>query len=103
MKPLSCPYFVTTKGCHEQFPGKSATVFLRSDEVATRCTLVWLLFEGGIYFIGKPADINDGWIRYVQAIHRRMLDAGSSTCNLSVLLSAMEKSYTTRTALALAR
>ena len=24
-----------------------------------------LLFEGGIYFIGKPADIND-WIRYVR-------------------------------------
>ena len=30
--------------------------------------IVWLLFEGGVYFFGKPADINDGWIRYVQAI-----------------------------------
>ena len=29
---------------------------------------VWLLFEGGFYFFGKPADINDSWIRYVQAI-----------------------------------
>ena len=28
----------------------------------------WLLFKGGIYFIRKPADINDGWIRYVRAI-----------------------------------
>ena len=64
---------------------------------------VWLLFEGGVYFIGKPADINDSWTRYIQAIQRRLLDAGSSTRNLSVLLSAMEKSSTTRTALALAR
>ena len=22
------------------------------------------LFEGGIYFLGKPTDINNGWIRY---------------------------------------
>ena len=29
---------------------------------------VWLLFKGGVYFLGKPADINDGWIRYVQTI-----------------------------------
>ena len=27
---------------------------------------VRLLFEGGGYFFGKPADINDGWIRYVR-------------------------------------
>ena len=25
---------------------------------------VWLLFEGGIYFFGKPGGINDSWIRY---------------------------------------
>ena len=25
-----------------------------------------LLFEGGVYFFGKPADINDGLIRYVR-------------------------------------
>ena len=43
------------------------------------------------------------WIRYVQAIQQRLLDAGISTRNFSVLLSAMEKSCTTRTALALAR
>ena len=23
-----------------------------------------ILFEGGVYFIGKPADVNDGWVRY---------------------------------------
>ena len=62
-----------------------------------------LLFKDGVYFFGKPADINDSWIRYVRAIQRRLLDAGSSIHNLSVLLSAMEKSCTTRTALALAR
>ena len=27
----------------------------------------------------EPADINDGWIRYVQTIHRGLLDAGNST------------------------
>ena len=37
------------------------------------------------------------------SIQRRLLDAGSSTRNLSVLLSAMEKSCTTRAALALVR
>ena len=36
MKPLSCPYFVTTKGGQEQYPGRKATVFLRSDDAATR-------------------------------------------------------------------
>ena len=40
------------------------------------------------FFIGKPADINYGWIKYVRAIQRRLLVAGSSTRNLSVLLSA---------------
>ena len=27
-----------------------------------------LLFEGGVYFFWKPADINNSWIRYVWAI-----------------------------------
>ena len=44
-----------------------------------------------MYFIGKPPDINDSWIRHVRAIQRQLLDAGSSTRNLSVLLSVMEK------------
>jgi len=30
---------------------------------------VRLLFEGGVYFFGKPTDINDGWIRYVRVAH----------------------------------
>ena len=38
MKPLSCPYFVTTKGGQEQFPGKRVTIFLQSDNMAT-CVL----------------------------------------------------------------
>ena len=63
MKPLSCPYFVTTKDGQENFPGKRATVFLRSDGTATRCT-----FLRGYYLSAfrKPADINDSWIRYIQ-------------------------------------
>ena len=59
---------------------------------------VWLPFEGGVYF--------DQWrlekVR-IRVIQWQLLDAGSSTHNLSVLLSAMEKSCTTQTALALAR
>ena len=27
--------------------------------------LVWLLFKGGVHFVGKPADSNDGWIWYI--------------------------------------
>ena len=45
------------------------TVFLRSDAAATiyfAARSVRLLFEGGVYFFGKPRDLNDGWIRYVQ-------------------------------------
>ena len=40
------------------------TVFLQSDTAATifflLLTFVWLLFKGGVYFFGKPTDINDG-------------------------------------------
>jgi len=53
------------------------TVFPLSDTMATICFAAclfvatiwrWLLFEDGICFCEKPADINDGWIRYVRAI-----------------------------------
>ena len=54
------------------------TAFLWSDAVGTIYLAVhfgaatnWgqLLFEGGIvYFVGKPADSNDGWIRYMWTI-----------------------------------
>ena len=43
------------------------TVFLRSDAAATSyfaAHFVRLLFEGSVYFFGKPGDINDGWIGY---------------------------------------
>ena len=55
-----------------------------------------LLFEGGIYFFGKPADINDGWINHVRMIQRRLLNAVSSLRSLSVLLvSHGNESYNT--------
>ena len=50
-------------------PGNKATTFPQSDAAATTFFTVcfsaatnqgWLLFEGRIYFIGKPADSNDG-------------------------------------------
>ena len=43
-----------------------------------------LLFEGVVYFYGKPADI-DGLIRYVQVRWWQLLDTVSSTHSLSVL------------------
>ena len=58
-----------------------------------------LLFEGGIYSVGKPADSNDGWIRYMRAIKLGLIDAASGTHSLSFLLSAVETGLRTRTAL----
>ena len=77
MKPLSCPYSVTTKGCQEQFPGKSATIFLRSDEAATRCMFLCGYYSRAACFfsIGKLTDINDGWILKV-----RISDKASDDC-----------------------
>ena len=44
----------------------------------------------------KPTDINDGWIRYVRAIQRRLLDAGSSTTQpLSSAVSHGKELYNT--------
>ena len=33
------------------------------DQMPQVLFVVWLLFEGGIYFIGKLADSNDSWIK----------------------------------------
>ena len=68
---------------------------------------VWLLFKGGYYsrghsFSWKSAVINGSWIRYVRAIQWQLLDAVSSMCSLSFLLSGVEMSCTTQTVLALA-
>ena len=62
--------------------------------------LVWLLFEGGIYFVWKPADSNDKWNKYTWAIQLALIDAGSNIHSFSVLLSAM---VTSRTALEVAQ
>ena len=58
-------------------------------------------FPGGVYFFGKPAEINNGWIRYIWAIQWQLLDAVCSICSLPVLQSAMKMSCTTQTALSL--
>ena len=47
MKPLSCPYFVTTRGGQEQFPGKRVPVFLRSDDAAILAALFYVATTGG--------------------------------------------------------
>ena len=62
----------------------------------------WLLFEGGVYSFGKAGDINNGWIRYIRLRQWRLLDAVSSTRNLSLLLSAVRTTCTTQTVLVLA-
>ena len=60
-----------------------------------------LLFEGGIYFFGKPGDINDCWIGYEWVEWWWLLDAVSSTRSLSILLLAAGTTRTTWTVLAL--
>ena len=47
---------------------KIMTVLLWSD--ATAAILITArfgadLFKGGVYFFGKPADIYDGWMKYI--------------------------------------
>ena len=54
-----------------------------------------LLFEGGVYFFGKPGYINEGWIRYNHVGVSEMVMVVSSTCSLSVLLSAVGMTRTT--------
>ena len=44
----------------------TSTVFLRSDAMAT------IFFAAHIHSLGKPTDINDGWIRCVRAIQLRL-------------------------------
>ena len=86
----------------------SNTIFPWSDVTATIFFAVGfcaatiqerLLFESGIHVFGKPTDMNDGLIRYRRW---RLLDAVSSKRSLSVLLSAVETTRTTRIAQALA-
>ena len=57
--------------------------------------LVWLLIEGDILFRWEAG----GWQRRLNKVHVGDTDAGGSTCSLSVLLSAVEMSLRTRTAL----
>ena len=58
------------------------------------------IFKGGIYFLEKPADINNGWIRHVKTIQGWRCQYSSQSH--WVLLSAVEMRRTTRTARALA-
>ena len=58
-----------------------------------------LLFEGGVYFVGKPADSNASWNR----LHAGYTARSDSTHSLSVLLSAMETSLRTQTTLKIAQ
>ena len=55
-----------------------------------------ILFEGSVYFVGKLPDSNDAWIRwtrYMWAIKLVLIDAGSSTHSLSVLLCIFGAKY----------
>ena len=79
------------------------TVFLQSDPMTT------IFFHSSCFaatiqgqHLGKPTDINDGWIRYIRVRQWWLLDNFSSTCNLSVLLSVVGTTCPTQIALALA-
>ena len=86
MKLLCCPYIL----CDNK--GRSGTISRKKSyriSSIRQCGYslhisVWLLFEGGVYFIGKHADINHGWIRYVRAIQQRLLDAGTQPLSSAV-------------------
>ena len=81
------------------------TVFLWSDMVATifsAACIVQLLFKSGYLFEGSIYFFKKCRIRYVWAVQWQLLYTVSSTCNLSVLLPALERSCTTQTALVLA-
>ena len=103
--PLSTPCL----RCEEEDQCSNlSAIFLQSDHADTAqfCAATiqgWLLLKGGMYFLGKPADTNDGWIRYVRAIQWWVLDAVNSKHSLSVLQSAVEMSHTTQTVLVLVR
>ena len=102
---LSRPFWWATGYTQKIWSGDETTVFLRSDAAATiyfAAHFVRLLFEGGVYFFGKPQDINDGWIRYIRVRRWWLLDAVSSMRSLLVLLSAVGTTRTTPTVLALA-
>ena len=76
------------------------TVFVQSNAMATNyftARFLRLLFEGGFYFLKKPADIDNCWIGHVQAIQWWLLNAVSSTRSLWVQLSAVgiNESYNT--------
>ena len=67
------------------------------------CSVLWCYYSrvAGVYLFRMPAVMNNGWIRYirhVQVMRWWLLDTVSSMRSLSILLSAMEKSFTTRTA-----
>ena len=85
------------------------TVFLWSDIAVTSYFAAcaanirgWLLFEGSVYWFGKPGDTNNDWIRYERVRRWRSLDAVRSMCSLSVRLSAKRTTRTANTGLALA-
>ena len=65
--------------------------------------LLLLLIEGGYYsvFILLGSRQKD-WIRYMRAIQLGLIDPGSTTCSLSVLLLAVEMSLWSQTALEIA-
>ena len=65
--------------------------------------LVWLVFKGGLYFVGKLVDSNGGWNKYMWAIQIGTIGADSSTHRLLVLLSAMETSLKTWAGLEIAQ
>ena len=78
--------------------GTHPTVFIWSDAAATTffftARFCAATIRGRHLFLWRAHNINNGWIRYV------WVDIVSSKRSLSVMLSAMEASHATQTALA---
>ena len=62
-----------------------------------------LLFGMAFILLGKSADSNDSYNKYMRTLQLDLINAGSSTHSLSVLLLAMETSLRTQTALEIAQ
>ena len=63
----------TTLSMHEDYTVDAGTFFNQTPQLLffSLHVLVRLPFEGGVYFFGKPTDINDGWMNNTVTTVRR--------------------------------
>ena len=55
----------------------------------------WILFQGGIYFVGKPVDSNNSWTKYMQVIQLKIYIAHHDAAKIHMYSSlTMQRKYT---------